>query len=84
MPSPPVPPLPLSDCTAFPSYRNKHEASCPKDSILFHAWNDGSGSPIVGGFGSFTATAADISFLMHAANGTVLYRSEPKAPRKFD
>ena len=65
------------------SYHNKHEKSCPEGSIKFAMWNSGSGSPIVGGFGSFEASEESLVLHFHAANGTVLYSSRDIPPRRF-
>jgi acid phosphatase/tartrate-resistant acid phosphatase type 5 len=63
------------------SYSNKNVHVCPSNSIKFAVWNDGSGSPMVGGYGSFTATAESLQLRFHAANGTVLYLPPPVLPR---
>ena len=53
------------------------------DSIKFAVWNDGSGNPMVGGFGSFHLTPDHMTVSYHAANGTVLFTTPEMKPRTF-
>lgn len=63
-------------------YHNKNAQRIPTGALKFAVWNDGSGSPIEAGFGSFTATPAELTIRYHAANGTLLYVADPVHPRR--
>ncbi|EGD77126.1 type 5 acid phosphatase [Salpingoeca rosetta] len=63
-------------------YKNSNVHKCPDDSIKFSVWNDGSGNPMLGGFGSFHVTPEFMTVTYHAANGTALYTTPQMKPRK--
>lgn len=51
------------------------------DSIKFAVWNDGTGDPMIGGFGSFHVTPDYMTVTYHAANGTALFTTPRLMPR---
>eukprot|EP00730_Choanoeca_flexa_P012571 TRINITY_DN4400_c0_g1_i1.p1 TRINITY_DN4400_c0_g1~~TRINITY_DN4400_c0_g1_i1.p1 ORF type:complete len:334 (+),score=89.66 TRINITY_DN4400_c0_g1_i1:60-1061(+) len=63
-------------------YSNTNAHRLPEGSLKFAIWNDGTGSPINGGFGSMIATEEQLVFNYYASNGTKLFTSEPVLPRR--
>jgi hypothetical protein len=64
-------------------YHNKNENKLPAGALKFKVWNDGTGSPIIGGFASLQFTSQSMVAVYHAANGTVLYTTPPILPRSL-
>lgn len=59
-------------------YDNNNVDKCPKGSIKFAMWNEGS----PGGFASLVSAEDSLTLTYYAANGTSLYTAPPIKPRK--
>ncbi|EDQ92344.1 uncharacterized protein MONBRDRAFT_30765 [Monosiga brevicollis MX1] len=75
------PVYPLSGAGDNCCYDNTNADKVPEGAMKFAIWNDGTGSPIEGGFAIMTANATEVVFEYFAANATRLFTSNPVKPR---